>query len=177
MPTYSSNKYVYKEWFYNGQHHRDNDMPAVIDNDINYYYYVHGKKHRDNDMPAVIEPLEDNHEWYNHGELHRENDKPAIISSNLKEWYYKGRKHRDDNKPSYICDMYNDGTLFLEWYIHGTLIVGNDGDYEKEMNSGNYYSTDNEYVCSKNHPDIVEEILSNIENPEYINMLLGELQN
>lgn len=97
-----------QSWYKNGELHRDNDLPAVID----YYtstkaWYKDGKLHRDNDLPAVISEydLDITTKWYKNGQLHRDNDLPAVIIiedseyrlTTKKEWWVNGKNQNDYN--------------------------------------------------------------------------------
>lgn len=85
-------------WHKNGLLHRDNDLPAVIENE-GREWYQNDLLHRDNDLPA-IEKTNGDKEWYQNGLFHRDNDLPAIISSNkgftIEEWYQNGKCHRNN---------------------------------------------------------------------------------
>ena len=53
-----------------------------------------GEIHRDGDLPAVIYP-NGVKKWYQNGELHRDGDQPAIICDNgSKYWYKKGIEYK-----------------------------------------------------------------------------------
>ena len=54
-----------KEWYYHGELHRDNDLPALISTRGDKEWYQHGKRHRDNG-PAVVRK-DGVCSWYRHG--------------------------------------------------------------------------------------------------------------
>jgi hypothetical protein len=57
----------------------------------NKEWYWHGQLHRRNDLPAVEYATGDKC-WYLDGKLHRENDKPAVeIVDGSKCWYLYGK--------------------------------------------------------------------------------------
>jgi antitoxin component YwqK of YwqJK toxin-antitoxin module len=89
-----------KEWWKNGNRHRDNDLPAVKCADGSKYWCINGKLHRDNDLPA-IETADGDKEWYINGELHRDNDLPACeYEEGSKHWYVNGKCHRENDLPT-----------------------------------------------------------------------------
>jgi len=103
-----------EEWYKDGLRHRDNDLPAEINNEGSQSWYKDGIRHRDNDLPAIIYH-NGKKEWYQNGKLHRDNDLPAVIKSNgSQEWYKDGLRHRDNNLPSVIKI---NGTKL--WYKNG----------------------------------------------------------
>jgi hypothetical protein len=64
-----------------------------IDNYGTQYWYKNGERHRDNDLPAIID-TDGNQYWYNNGNLHRDNDLPALLFVNgFKQWYLNGFKY------------------------------------------------------------------------------------
>ena len=79
-----------EKWYQNGRLHRDNDLPAVIDEDGTQRWYYYGKLHRENDLPAVI-LVDGKQEWYQNGELYRKNNLPCIVyPSGKKIWSRNG---------------------------------------------------------------------------------------
>ena len=90
---------------------RLSDVPSIINNNGDRYWYLNEKLHRE-DGPA-IEYTNGNKEWYVNGKCHRE-DGPAIEGANgTKAWYVNGQRHRIDG-PAIECA---DGRK--EWYIDG----------------------------------------------------------
>jgi hypothetical protein len=96
-------------WYNHGLVHRENDMPAIVD-DAGNYWYQYGKLHRDNDQPAI--EMVSHEAWYQHGLLHRENDDPAVVV-NIDHhkfelmWYKDGVKYfpvDSDGQP--LSDIY-----------------------------------------------------------------------
>ena len=84
-----------KEWFLNGELHRENG-PALEYINGDKYWYTHGKVHREAG-PAVEFANGDNF-WYINNKLHRE-DGPAIeYSDRGKEWYFNGIFYGINNK-------------------------------------------------------------------------------
>lgn len=108
--------YGINHWMYNGKNHRNNDLPAVI-NELEYikYWHQHGKNHRDNDLPAI---MHDNgrKEWYHYGKRHRDNDLPAVINKYTQEWHRNGELHRKNDLPAVIS---RDGEK--KWYLFNML--------------------------------------------------------
>jgi hypothetical protein len=94
-PSYTSRMMdgtlIIQKWYKNGELHRDNDMPAVIDYRHRVEYYRNGRLHRDGDNPAYI----DNGEvfYYKDGILHRDNDEPAVISRDERGYYKNGNQY------------------------------------------------------------------------------------
>lgn len=77
-------------WYYNGNPHRENDLPACINVNGNMHWYYNGNRHRENDLPAIT--TKDEQYWFYDGEQHRENNLPAVICINgIKQWWYEGR--------------------------------------------------------------------------------------
>jgi hypothetical protein len=94
--------YKTKLWYQNGKLHRENDLPAKINNTGDQFWYKNGERHRDNDFPAVIFSNGDQL-WYQDGMLHRDNDLPAVIFANgYRAWYKKSKRHRDNDLPAVI---------------------------------------------------------------------------
>lgn len=95
--------YVSQGWFYNGQRHREHDLPAVVNSHGTLEWWYHGQRHRDpkNDLPA-IKYQGGAQMWYYQGKLHRENGRPAVImGSGDEEWWQHG---------VYICGTYGSRT-------------------------------------------------------------------
>lgn len=66
-------------WTRNGELHRDDDEPAEVMPDQKYRaWWFRGERHRGNDLPAV-EDGSGSQFWYMNGELHRDGDQPAFI--------------------------------------------------------------------------------------------------
>jgi hypothetical protein len=57
-----------KEWYINGNRHRENDKPAIIEANGDKWWYINNKRHRENDQPAIIEANGDKW-WYINGNL------------------------------------------------------------------------------------------------------------
>jgi len=130
-----------KNWYDDKRfHHRDNDLPAVIQKDGTKQWFKHGVLHRDNG-PAMITNNDKNQYWYKNGSAHRE-DGPAIVTSSGEEWLYNGKRHRIGGpavigKTSGDQFWYQNGQLHREdgpaivpgdpddtpkWYIHGKRV-------------------------------------------------------
>ena len=108
-------------WYQHGQVHRDGDRPAVIESNGVQQWYQKDRLHRDGDQPAVIYP-NGRQQWYRQDQLHRDEDQPAVVDPNWRqEWYQCGRLHRDGDQPAVIN---HNGRQ--EWYQHGQL--HRDGD-------------------------------------------------
>jgi ribosomal protein L21E len=99
-----------KEWYLNGQLHRE-DGPAVECANGKKYWYLNGQRHRE-DGPAV-ECANGHKSWHLNGQRHRE-DGPAVECANgTKEWYLNGQLHREDGP----AIEYADGTK--QWFLNG----------------------------------------------------------
>ena len=62
------------------------------DNGTTTTYRFNGERHRDNDLPAVIN-ADGTKYWCQHGYLHRDNGLPALIRANgSKEWWVDGKR-------------------------------------------------------------------------------------
>jgi hypothetical protein len=118
-----------------GKLHNNNDLPAVITNNGDLYWYSlgllhrcdgpaiimysreewwqNGTRHRDGDLPAVITNNGDLY-WYSLGLLHR-CDGPAIIMYSREEWWQNGTRHRDGDLPAIIT---RDQSI---WYTNGRI--------------------------------------------------------
>ena len=104
-------------WYKNGEAHRDDDRPAVIEADGSQAWYQNGQLHRDGDRPAFVGADGRYQAWYQNGRRHRDGDQPAEIGgTGMRAWYQNGRRHRDGDLPAYIGA---DGTQ--EWYLNGVL--------------------------------------------------------
>jgi len=90
LKLFEEYKYTYRRsiWYKNGEYHRDNDLPAVIQANGEQRWYQYGKLHRDNDLPAIIYYNGDQF-WYKNGLSHRDNDLPAIIRINGEQYWFK----------------------------------------------------------------------------------------
>ena len=64
------NSFVTITYRVNGEIHRDNDLPAVIQADGTKWWYIDNKLHRDNDQPAVID-ADGTKYWYIDGKFIR----------------------------------------------------------------------------------------------------------
>lgn len=86
------------EYFENGERHRTDGGPALIERDVWSHFgviksawYKHGKLHRTDGGPALIqrEVLHSDNvvksEWYRDGELFRENGQPTTVRSDYDE--------------------------------------------------------------------------------------------
>lgn len=92
IPPTIIDKWGTKNWYKNGQKHRDNDLPAIINFNGDKYWFQNGKLHRENDLPVVVCHY-NNKYWHRNGQLHRDNDLPAVIYFNGdKFWYQNGRR-------------------------------------------------------------------------------------
>ncbi len=71
-----------------------------------------GKIHRDNDLPAVINN-DGTKRWYRNGALHRDNDMPAVIHGGSKFWYRDNMTHREEINLLlyYLTEQKNDGNM------------------------------------------------------------------
>jgi hypothetical protein len=101
-----------KEWFLNGELHRE-DGPAVEATNGDKFWYLNGEYHRE-DGPAE-EYANGNKFWYLNGELHREDGPACEYANGDKEWYLNNKLHREDG-PAY---EYANGDKF--WYLNDKL--------------------------------------------------------
>jgi len=62
-----------KVWYYNGQIHRNEDLPAIICANGDKMWYRYGKLHRDNELPAIVY-YKGNMKWYNDGKRYYPNN-------------------------------------------------------------------------------------------------------
>lgn len=125
-----------QEWWVNGRLHRENDLPAYIDDNLKCWY-ENGKLHR-TDAPAYIRDGDIKlasitigrsqiTAWYDRGRMHRV-DGPAYLSISMdlwgafsertEQWRIYGRLHRRDG-PAQICTCLE--TEQSEWYENGKL--------------------------------------------------------
>eukprot|EP01117_Protostelium_nocturnum_P012134 TRINITY_DN4452_c0_g1_i17.p1 TRINITY_DN4452_c0_g1~~TRINITY_DN4452_c0_g1_i17.p1 ORF type:complete len:116 (+),score=25.07 TRINITY_DN4452_c0_g1_i17:74-421(+) len=66
---------IFQQSFYKeGEVHRDNDLPAIIEANGTQYWFKKGKPHRDNNLPAIIR-ADGTREWWKEGkrifQMHR----------------------------------------------------------------------------------------------------------
>lgn len=124
-------KRYFREWFKDGQLHRDNDLPARIESgcsgkssSYSMSWYKNNIQTRDNDLPTVIITGVNNEGhhysefWHKDNNIHRDNGLPAIIQylNNkiiAERWHKHGKAHRADG-PAVINP---DGTI--EYWIDG----------------------------------------------------------
>jgi hypothetical protein len=155
-----------KKWFKNGKLHRDNDLPAYIDDDRHTQkWYKEGKLHRDNDLPAVI--IDSNYyydhyltqKWYKEGKLHRDNDLPAVIieehiennSTIKKEWWINGKNQNDYNQIGVYQIIDNLQKTLPEDILHKII-------KENKLSRTYIYSPKiREYIDTRNDKHKVEE--------------------
>lgn len=94
-------------WFRNGKRHRENDLPAFIDDD-SQIWYKHGQRHRENDLPAyILRTTWSAETWFKNGKRHRDNDLPAQVSvfghrGTTRQWFKNGKRHRENDLPAYV---------------------------------------------------------------------------
>ena len=62
-------------------------------------YYINGERHRDGDLPAVVFASSKPHlYWFENNKLHRNNGKPAIINGNFLHYYKEGQLYYSEIK-------------------------------------------------------------------------------
>lgn len=83
-PTFTIDTLGNKEWWLNGQLHRE-DGPAVFLASGTKIWYLNGKLHRE-DGPAV-ERAGGHKEWWLNGEVHREDGHAVECEDGTKFWY------------------------------------------------------------------------------------------
>ncbi|RTK95513.1 MAG: hypothetical protein EKK64_06740 [Neisseriaceae bacterium] len=113
-----------KQWCYNGQWHRDNDLPAVSLPNGDVYFYRNGFRYN------FVEQENGTKEYYNSkNSLHKENGPAVIYSNGDEEWWFLGRKHRIDG-PAVIYGnkqyWFHRGEFIkcIQCIEHGDLTVG-----------------------------------------------------
>ena len=79
----------HKEWFLNGEYHRE-DGPAIEYSYGAKYWYLNSKCHRE-DGPAVEYP-DGRKFWYLNGKLHREDGPACEYPNGSKYWFLKGEE-------------------------------------------------------------------------------------
>lgn len=102
------------EVFVDGKRQTVNKQPSVLTAEKRYWEDSNANTHREDDLPA-IENENGDREWYKNGALHRDGDLPAKTTSEEQRWYKYGRPHRDDNKPAIV----NTVTGVSEWFVGG----------------------------------------------------------
>ena len=112
--------------------HRGGDLPAMVDEIGNQFWYRDGRLHRGGDEPAVVHAsgarfwykegelhpayADGGREWYRDGKRHRDGDLPAIVDADGSSyWYKEGMLHRDGGEPAVV---YADGGG-RRWYKEG----------------------------------------------------------
>jgi len=109
---YDNGRIIRKEWWLEGKRHRDDDLPAT-ESATTCEWWKDGERHRKDNLPSVIITV-NNLSYYKHyvnNKLHRDNDLPAIYdSSGTKEWWVEGERHRENDLPA------------VEYYEHGRII-------------------------------------------------------
>lgn len=94
--------FLAKYSFYKGKLHSFNDNPAYSSLGINKWY-KNGVLHRNNDLPAYIEE-QFVLKWYNNGKIHRDNLKPAVkyVHENIaEEFWVNGEQLNEDDFRKY----------------------------------------------------------------------------
>ena len=102
------------EVYVDGKRQTVNKQPSVLTAEKRFWEDTSGNTHREDDLPA-IENENGDREWYKNGALHRDGDLPAKTTSTEQRWYKYGRPHRDDNKPAIV----NTVTGVSEWFVGG----------------------------------------------------------
>ncbi len=86
-------KYTYSfgrhEWRFNGQLHRELDLPATIYSNGYQAWYRHGKLHRDYNRPAII-CSNGSLMWYTYGQLHRDCGPSIVFANGIMAWFDHG---------------------------------------------------------------------------------------
>ena len=99
----SSTDYCYK---FRNLYHREDDQPAIVDNDGSKRYYYLGKVHRINGPAYIVYELE-----AESGEIKKE----KILKIRHEAWFYENKCHRIDGP----ARSWHDG--FKEYYENGKL--------------------------------------------------------
>lgn len=101
-----------------GRLHSVYDEPSIVYDNGTMLWHKNDNLHRDDDLPAIVNDSEDYYyEWFQNGLLHRNGDKPAVVDEYVKEWHINGVLHRDGGKPAY---KHIDG--IHKWFIDGVKI-------------------------------------------------------
>jgi hypothetical protein len=117
-----------------GVPHRDDDYPAVIDENGTQYWFVDGLCHREGDKPAIIESRGAFH-WFVRGKCGREGDKPAYVCLSPKEsmWFKDDKCHRDGGKPAMITEelvaYWKDGALDRDGDLPAVIFIKGPREY------------------------------------------------
>lgn len=140
------------EYYYNGQLHRDGDLPALTNNRGKIQrYYKHGVMTREGDKPS---------EYYygdikytnDKGEIHRENGPAIITTDGIQKWYFNGKLHRDGDLPA----VYNKDMTVVKYYKHGN--IHRDGDLPAIINNGSTsYCRNGEYHRDGDLPAVISK--------------------
>ena len=105
-----------KQWYLNGELHRDNDLPAVEYADGTKEWWFNGEVHRENGLPA-IEYVDGRKEWWLNGMVHRENGLPAVERADGSKWWYLNDKKFTE--PEYFKELYKRGKITKEeLFVH-----------------------------------------------------------
>ncbi len=106
--------YINDQLHVDGRKHSVNDEPSYITTH-GKYWHQHGKLHRDNDLPARID--NDGYQvWYQHGQVHRDNDKPAVVwIGHTQAWFQHGKRHRDNGCPAQIEHTDGKESKYIYW--------------------------------------------------------------
>ena len=123
-----------KEWFKDGQWHREGDKPAYVqyreDGSIwEELWCKNGEYHREGDKPATISYYTNgkfqSRRWMKDGKENREGDKPSYIYNRpdgtieVEQWHKDGKRHREGDKPAAI-EYRKDGSIIEEnWFKDG----------------------------------------------------------
>jgi len=102
-----------------GEKHRDNDLPAEIDEFGNQRWYTNGVHYRAGGAPSTIEASGTMCWTDEQGLLHREGNAPACITSKgVMYWYSHGTLLRDkvNTTPGCTCDTREWKRHPLYWY-------------------------------------------------------------
>ncbi len=87
------------EWFKNGQAHRDNDLPGMVEANGNLSWWFEDEIHRDGDLPALT-TVNGEQIWWKHGIVHRDGNLPAAIyEDGTCSWYKHDVKVGDEKNP------------------------------------------------------------------------------
>jgi antitoxin component YwqK of YwqJK toxin-antitoxin module len=121
----NTGQYTIQHWYKHGNLHRNNNLPAKIEDGNGEFWYKNGILHR-TDGPAAIFYVDDDDGrfrrltlmFYQNGILHCD-DGPAYLQTITESWYKNGLLHRIDG-PAIHTDR--DGTITESWYVDGILI-------------------------------------------------------
>jgi antitoxin component YwqK of YwqJK toxin-antitoxin module len=168
QPSIVDNGNLY--WHRDGKIHRENDMPSIIMNNGDKYWYINGVPSRSDMSLPYIEMsngkkryrLEDGgykkigrlrEEWFNKNSEYNRVDGPAYIRYNengnidLEYYYLNGKIHREDGPAS--IQYYENGNIQCEYYYLNGEVHREDGPAVIGYNENGNICTESYYINGK----------------------------